>query len=98
MGAGGAGPPRRRAAEEQVLEMLGLVPRGTSLRRAAASLFGQGVAGYYDPRSGRLKVVTGAATSTRVLAETVLAHELTHALEDQRFRLLRTATESGGDG
>ena len=49
------------------------------------SLFEQGVAGYYDPRDGRLRVVTGAATSDRVLKETVLAHELTHALEDQRF-------------
>jgi hypothetical protein len=90
-------PPRRRSAEEQVLELLGLVPRGTSLRRAAASLFGEGVAGYYDPRSGRLKVVTGTATSTRVLTETVLAHELTHALEDQRFRLLGRAGDSKGD-
>jgi hypothetical protein len=88
-------PPRRRAAEEAVLVRLGLLPPGTSLRRAAASLFGEGVAGYYDPRSGRLKVVTGTATSTRVLAETVLAHELTHALEDQRFGLL--GDDSQGD-
>ena len=51
------------------------------------SLFGEGVAGYYDPRDGRLRVVEGAGTGTRVLEEMVLAHELTHALEDQRFGL-----------
>ena len=43
------------------------------------------MAGYYDPRDGRLRVVTGAGTGTRVLKEMALAHELTHALEDQRF-------------
>jgi hypothetical protein len=43
------------------------------------------VAGYYDPRDGRLRVVTGSGTGTRVVAEMTMAHELTHALEDQRF-------------
>ena len=55
----------------------------TCRRRA----FSEGVAGYYDPRTGRMRTVRGAATGTRVLAEMVLAHELTHALEDQRFEL-----------
>ena len=45
------------------------------------------MAGYYDPADGRLRVVEGAGTGTRVLEEMVLAHELTHALEDQRFGL-----------
>ena len=34
-----------------------------------------------------MRTVRGAATGTRVLTEMVLAHELTHALEDQRFGL-----------
>ena len=57
------------------------------LRDASASVFGEQVAGYYDPRSRRLRVVSGASTSGRVLNELVLAHELTHALEDQRLGL-----------
>ena len=40
--------------------------------------------------------MSGAATGTRVLAEIVLAHELTHALEDQRFGL-RLAGAVGDD-
>ena len=48
------------------------------------------MAGYYDPRDGRLRVVEGAGTGTRVLEEMILAHELTHALEDQRFGLETT--------
>jgi hypothetical protein len=78
-------PPERRRAEEELYELLGLVRPGTDLRAVSGELFGKGVAGYYDPRDGRLRVVKGAGTGNRVLAEMVLAHELTHALEDQRF-------------
>jgi hypothetical protein len=84
-------PAARRAADEEVLTLLGLAPAGLSLRDVYGSLFGEGVAGYYDPRTKRLRTVTGSATGTRVTAETVLAHELTHALEDQRYGLLDDA-------
>jgi hypothetical protein len=88
-------PRARRTVDEELLKLLGLVPPELTLREAAASLFGEGVAGYYDPRTRRLRTVSGAATGTRVLAETVLAHELNHALEDQRFPLLAKVSESG---
>jgi hypothetical protein len=81
-------PKRRLAADEEMLGLLGLVPEGLKLRDVSASLFGEGVAGYYDPRTKKLRTVTGPATGTRVLAEVVMAHELTHALEDQRYDLL----------
>jgi hypothetical protein len=80
-------PAKRRHADEQVLKMLGLIKPDADLRELTGSLFEQGVAGYYDPRDGRLRVVTGTGTGTRVLTEMTLAHELTHALEDQRFGL-----------
>ena len=80
-------PATRRHADEAVLRQLGLLPPGVDLRDVSATLFGQGVAGYYDPRSKRLRIVTGAQTENRVLEEITLAHELTHALEDQRFEL-----------
>jgi hypothetical protein len=81
-------PPARRHADEDIYTMLGLVEPGVDLRELVGSLFGEGgIAGYYDPRDGRLRVVGGAGTGTRVLEEMVLAHELTHALEDQRFGL-----------
>src|SRR4051794_37997083 len=80
-------PESRRRADEQVLKLLGLIDPGVDLRDVSASVFSEGVAGYYDPRSKRLRTVSGAATGTRVLSEMVLAHELTHALEDQRFGL-----------
>jgi hypothetical protein len=91
-------PPARRRADERVLELLGLVPRGTDLGAAAASTYGEAVAGYYDPRTGRLRVVKGAQTANRVLYEMTLAHELTHALEDQRFAFDLERMAAGGDG
>jgi hypothetical protein len=78
-------PLKRRQADEEIYGLLGLIEPGADLREIAGSLFEEGVGGYYDPRDGRLRVVTGVATSNRVLQETVVAHELTHALEDQRF-------------
>jgi hypothetical protein len=80
-------PTSRRLADEEVLKLLGLIDPQVDLRAASASVFGEQVAGYYDPRSRRLRVVSGASTSGRVLNEIVLAHELTHALEDQRLGL-----------
>ncbi len=80
-------PVAKRRADEEIYTLLGLLEPGDDLRELSRSLFGEGVAGYYDPREGRLRVVEGAGTGTRVLEEMVLAHELTHALEDQRFGL-----------
>src|SRR5215213_9633109 len=80
-------PEARRRADEQVLKLLGLIDPSVDLRAVSASVFSEGVAGYYDPRTKRMRTVRGAATGTRVMAEMVLAHELTHALEDQRYGL-----------
>jgi hypothetical protein len=92
-----ANPPARRHAEEALYERLGLLPRGTDLRRVEGSVFGDQVAGYYDPRSQRLRIVQGAGTANRVLDEMTLAHELTHALEDQRFGLDEAAADASDD-
>jgi hypothetical protein len=90
-------PPARRRADEQVLTRLGLLPPGTDLRAAAESTYGESVAGYYDPRSGRLRIVRGAQTGNRVLYEMTLAHELDHALEDQRLGLDADAVAGSDD-
>ena len=89
-------PAAERQADETIYELLGLVPEGTDLREISASLFGEQVAGYYDPRTGRLRVVEGTG-GNRVLDEVTLAHELTHALEDQVFALDTDVAEETGD-
>ena len=89
-------PPARRRADEEVLKLLGLLEPDVDLRGVSASVFGQAVAGYYDPRNGRLRVVRGAQTANQVLNEITLSHELTHALEDQRLGI-DLETSSGSD-
>ena len=88
-------PPARRRADEEVLKLLGLLEPEDDLRAVFGAVLSEQVAGYYDSRSGRLRVVGGTGGSA-ALDELTLAHELTHALEDQRFRLdLEDAGPSG---
>jgi hypothetical protein len=91
-------PVARRRVDEALYAALGLLPKGTDLREVQGSVFGEQVAGYYDPRTGRLRIVDNAGTSNPVLDEVTIAHELTHALEDQRFELDTDRAEAGGDG
>jgi hypothetical protein len=90
-------PPARRAAEAEVLAMLGLLPPGFDLGESTLASFDEAVAGYYDPRSGALRVIEGAQTGSPVLYETTVAHELTHALDDEHFDLDEDAVAEGGD-
>jgi hypothetical protein len=75
--------PRQVAAEERLLKLLGLLPPDSSLRDLLGKTLSSEVGGYYDPRTETLAVV-GEGTAG-LLGEITLAHELTHALEDQRF-------------
>ncbi len=90
-------PPARRRADADLLALLGLLPPGTDLGAAMGDTYEQGVAGYYDPRSGRMRIVRGAQTANRVLYEMTVAHELNHALEDQRFGYDLERLASGDD-
>ncbi len=77
-------PLRRQRTEERLLELLGLLPPDARLRDLVGTALTGEVAGYYIPRSDTLALVRGAGLGG-LLAEVALAHELTHALEDQRF-------------
>src|SRR3954454_1975623 len=88
----------RRHADEEVLKLLGLLKPGVDLRKVSGTVFGQGVAGYYDPRTKRLRIGSGAQTTNRFLYEITLAHELTHALEDQHFELDLESSSSDDPG
>ncbi len=77
---------REAERDQQVLIALGLLPEGTDLRGLTSRLLSEGVAGFYNPRTGRLFAgSTGAALTP--YDEIVLAHELDHALTDQSLGL-----------
>ncbi len=79
-------PITRQRADQALLVRLGALPPSIDLRREIASVFRDQVGGFYDPRTKALAVVSGSSRGG-TLGEITLAHELNHALEDQRFGL-----------
>lgn len=82
----------QRADTEQIagatatLIALGLVPPDVDLRGEIAALLDAAVVGFYDPHTRRLYVRGGQPTP---FVQVTMAHELTHALQDQHFDLRR---------
>lgn len=68
-------------------QTIGVVPQGTSIRHALENFGGSAVIGYYDTLTGKL-VFIGTKDPTPYERDT-LAHELTHAIDDQHFGLER---------
>lgn len=81
-GKGGLG----LAADDAVGQIFGLLGPDDRLEASYRST-GDLAAAAYDPATKRLYVVADAVVANRALVEFVLAHELDHALEDQRFGL-----------
>ena len=81
------------SANQDALALLGLMRPGESLAKAMAAVQREQVLGFYDDTRKRLVVVREPRAS-RALLEITLAHELVHALEDQRFGLrIRTVND-----
>ena len=62
---------------------MGAVPNGTDLAKLLGESSGAGVIGYYQPETGGLRFIGTANSSPDQLV--TLAHELTHAIDDQHF-------------
>lgn len=74
-------------AEGKALALMGAIPANVDLGKAIQDFASAQVVGYYDPDTKQL-VFLGKKTLTP-LDKFVLAHELTHALDDQNFDLSR---------
>ena len=85
--------PARLRSDEEALFLLGLMKPGESLAKALTAVGKEQILGFYDDRSKRLVVVRDQ-TAGRPLLEITLAHELVHALEDQRFGLRKPGGET----
>ncbi|MGH2978006.1 MAG: hypothetical protein ACRDLQ_00025 [Solirubrobacterales bacterium] len=79
-------PVREQLVDEETAKLLGLLKPEDSLSQVLERVDQEQVLGFYDDRSKRLAVIRDAGVS-RPLLELTLAHELVHALEDQRFGL-----------
>jgi hypothetical protein len=69
-------------AEQDIDKMLNLVPADMDLLQATLDLLEGQVGGFYDPEG---KIFYLMETFTGGLAKIILAHELTHALDDQLY-------------
>jgi hypothetical protein len=78
--------PQELRSSELALKKLGLVPPDFELRSFLVKLLTEQVAGYYDARSGEFFLADWIDLDGQ---KPVMAHELTHALQDQHFDLKR---------
>src|ERR1700683_1627239 len=69
---------------ELVLKKFGLLPRDFDLEKLLVSLLREQIAGYYDPKTKTVNLLDWVPMEEQ---EPVMAHELTHALQDQAIGL-----------
>jgi hypothetical protein len=75
---------QRFRRSEVVLKKFGLIPRDFDLRPFLIGLLREQIAGYYDPATKTVNLLDWLDADQQ---RPVLAHELTHALQDQSFDL-----------
>jgi hypothetical protein len=95
-------PPEVLRSLEASLKAFGLIPETMDLARFYPELLTSQVAGFYDPERDYLALVrreggflgpAADAGEEKDLEDTVLVHELTHALQDQHFDLEKFASD-----
>src|SRR5271168_1169529 len=75
---------KRLQRSELVLKKFGLLPRDFDLEKLLVALLREQIAGYYDPKTKTVNLLDWVPMEEQ---EPVMAHELTHALQDQAIGL-----------
>lgn len=86
--------PAEMHAAEMVLKSFGLAPQNFAYRSFLIKLLTEQVAGYYDPKAQQFYLADWIELEGQ---KPVMAHELTHALQDQHFNLKRFENWPKGD-
>lgn len=76
--------PAERYAEERSTEAFGLIPKGFDLDNFMIDLLTEQIAGLYDPKAREFYIADWIPLDDQRM---VMAHELTHALQDQHFHI-----------
>lgn len=74
----------QRYADDKALEAFGLVPKGFPLDSFMLDVMTDQIAGLYDPKAKEFYIANWIQIEDQ---KPVMAHELTHALEDQSFHI-----------
>ena len=86
--------PAEMHAAEVLLKAFGLAPKEFAYRSFLIKLLTEQVAGYYDPKAQQFYLADWIELEGQ---KPVMAHELTHALQDQHFNLKRFEKWPKGD-
>jgi len=102
--------PQKIRAISRIYQELGLLPQSFDLSAALLKLYSAQIAGFYDPREGKLFLVPSGVPKAGwmmnllqfvirrdLVNEMLLSHELTHALQDQNFGTLAAADDPSND-
>jgi hypothetical protein len=84
--------PERRVRDETIAKMLGLVEPDLDLEKTLEKLLEAQVGGFYEPGSDTFYLME---TFGGDIAKIILAHELTHALDDQLYDIDGTLKKLG---
>jgi len=87
--------PGEVAREGQLLRGLGLIPANLDYEATLYALLEEQVLGFYDPDARRLYIADWVPEAAQA---TTMAHELTHALQDQHFDIGRFTHHVQGRG
>jgi hypothetical protein len=80
----------KRYADQKALEALGLIPKGYPLDQKLLALLTEQIAGLYDPRQREFFIADWTQPTEQRM---IMAHELTHALQDQYFHVQKWEEE-----
>ena len=76
--------PAERYASARSAEAFGLLPKGFDIDSFMVDLLTEQIAGLYDPKAHEFYIADWIPLADQKM---VMAHELTHALEDQHFQI-----------
>jgi hypothetical protein len=76
--------PAERYADQRSAEAFGLLPKGFDLDAFMVNVLTEQVEGLYDPKTREFYIADWSPLEDQRM---VMAHELTHALEDQHFQI-----------
>ncbi len=76
--------PEKRHADQVLLQKMGLLPKGFELDAFLVDLLTEQIAGLYDPKGKEFYIADWIPIEDQ---REVMAHELTHALQDQHYHL-----------
>jgi hypothetical protein len=86
-------PSSESLADQKLLAALGLIPEDMNLEETVTNVLTEQIAGSYDTKGKDITVIKGKGLGG-VIGAVTMAHEITHALQDQNFNLDKPPLEN----